>query len=98
MFDTIYYLYVTGQLVGRGRKSMKLKLSKTDIEPSVTWIDLKRWILGDRATKVEMCEKFGYKQKFCLRKFCFNQLKKGIGEKLYIEHAQSSSAEDDSEE
>lgn len=98
VFDTIYYLYVTGQLVGRGRKSMKLKLSKTDIEPSVTWIDLKRWILGDRATKVEMCEKFGYKQKFCLRKFCFNQLKKGIGEKLYIEHTQSSSAEDDSEE
>lgn len=98
VFDTLYYLYVTGQLVGRGRKSMKLKLNKTDIEPSVTWIDLKQWILGNVATKKEICAKLGYKKPFCLRKYCFTQLKKGIGEKLYIEHAQSSSAEDDSEE
>ena len=98
VFDTLYYLYVTGQLVGRGRKSMKLRLNKTDIEPSVTWIDLKQWILGNVATKKEISTKLGYKKPFCLRKYCFTQLKKGIGEKLYIEHAQRSSAEDDSEE
>ena len=77
---------------------MKLKLNKTDIEPSVTWIDLKQWILGNVATKKEISTKLGYKKPFCLRKYCFTQLKKGIGEKLYIEHAQSSSTEDDSEE
>lgn len=98
VFDTLYYLYVTGQLVGRGRKSMKLKLNKTDIEPSVTWDELKKWILGNTATKKEISTSLGYRKPFCLRKYCFIQLKKGIGEKLYIEHAQGSSTEDDAEE
>lgn len=98
VFDTLYYLYVTGQLVGRGRKSMKLKLNKTDIEPSVTWDELKKWILGNTATKKEISTNLGYRKPFCLRKYCFIQLKKGIGEKLYVEHAQGSSTEDDAEE
>lgn len=98
VFDTLYYLYLTGQLVGRGRKSIKLRLKKTDIEPSVTWLELKRWILGNTNNKKEICAKLGYKKPFCLRKYCFTQLKKGIGEKLYLEHSQSSSTEDDADD
>lgn len=93
-FDTAYYLYLTGQLVGRGRKSMKLKLNNTDIEPAIDWPTLKLWVLGNNQQKKEVCAKLGYKKPFCLRKYCFSQMRRGIGERLYVEHSQSSDVEE----
>lgn len=95
VFDTLYYLYATGQLVGRGRKQMKLKLEKTEIEPSVTWPQLKTWILGTNEQKKEISTELGYPKAFCLRKYCFNQMSRGVGEKLYIEHSQSAKVEEE---
>lgn len=94
VFDTLYYLYVTGQLTGRGRKSMKLSLRSTDITPNVQWDQLKQWILGTVNDKKEISAALGYKKPFDLRKYCFTQLKRGIGEKLYIEHSQQANVEE----
>lgn len=94
VFDTLYYLYVTGQLTGRGRKSMKLSLRSTDIAPNVQWDQLKKWILGTVNDKKEISVALGYKKPFDLRKYCFTQLKRGIGEKLYIEHSQQANVEE----
>lgn len=88
VFDTLYFLFVTGQLAGRGRKSIKLKLYGSDNEVSTTWYDLKRWILGDSNSDREFCEKFGYKKVFNLRSFCFALMRREIGEKLYVKHQQ----------
>lgn len=96
-FDTAYYLYLTGQLVGRGRKSMKLKLNNTDIEPAIDWPTLKLWVLGTNQQKKEICAKLGYKKPFCLRKYCFSQMRRGTGEKLYVEHTQSADVEEQEE-
>ena len=93
-FDTAYYLYLTGQLVGRGRKSMKLQLNNTDITPAIDWPTLKLWVLGNNQQKKEICAKLGYKKPFCLRKYCFSQLRRGTGERLYVEHSQSSDVEE----
>lgn len=93
-FDTAYYLYVTGQLVGRGRKTIKLQLRGTEISPAIDWLELKRWVLGSVQDKKDICAKLGYKKPFCIRKYCFNQIRKGIGEKLYTEHSQSSDVEE----
>lgn len=93
VFDTLYYLFMTGQLVGRGRKSMKLQLQDTD-SVSTNWDELKSWILGSRDKKIEICKKLGYKKPFDLRKFCFTQLKRGVGEKLYVKRSQSGNVEE----
>lgn len=93
VFDTLYYLFMTGQLIGRGRKSMKLQLQDTD-SVSTNWDELKSWILGSKDKKIEICKKLGYKKPFDLRKFCFTQLKRGIGEKLYVKRSQSGNVEE----
>lgn len=93
VFDTLYYLFMTGQLVGRGRKSMKLELQDTE-SVSTNWDELKAWILGSKDKKIEICNKLGYKKPFDLRKFCFTQLKRGIGEKLYVKRSQSGNVEE----
>jgi hypothetical protein len=53
-----------------------------DSEVSVDWYQLKEWVLGSKDRKKEICKELGFKP-FDLRKFCFNQVKRGIGEKLY---------------
>lgn len=96
-FDTAYYLWLTGQLIGRGRKTIKLKIQGTDIQPAIDWLTLKRWVLGSNDDKKAICAKLGYKKPFCLRKYCFNQLRKGTGEKLYVENSQGSDLEEQEE-
>lgn len=92
-FDTAYYLKLTGQIVGN-RKKLKLKLNNTDIEPTIDWATLKLWVLGTNQQKKDICTNLGYKKAFCLRKYCFNQIRKGIGEKLYIENSQGEDVEE----
>ena len=90
VFDTAYYLYLTGQLVGRGRRSMKLLLNKAAVQPSITWEQIKLWVLGTTAQKKEICKSLGFTKSFALRKLCFHQLRTGVGEKLYVEHSQTA--------
>lgn len=90
VFDTAYYLYLTGQLVGRGRRSMKLLLNKAAVQPSITWEQIKLWVLGTTAQKKEICKALGFTKSFDLRKLCFHQLRTGVGEKLYVEHSQTT--------
>lgn len=90
VFDTAYYLYLTGQLVGRGRRSMKLLLNKAAVQPSITWEQIKLWVLGTTAQKKEICKSLGFTKSFDLRKLCFHQLRTGVGEKLYVEHSQTA--------
>lgn len=94
VFDTLYYLYMTGQLVGRGRKTMKLLLDGMEHQPNVKWPILKKWILGSLEEKRQVCQSLGYPTNFDLRKFCLVQMRKGKGEELYVKKTQSDAEGD----
>lgn len=86
VFDTAYYLMLTGQLKGRGRKSMQIKLrgiGMKDFVP-IKWNDLKWWVLGDKDEHAEICERLGLQKVFGLRSLCFKQLENGVAEKMYV--------------
>jgi RecA/RadA recombinase len=84
MFDTMFYLRQTGQLVAKDRKKMLLKLKGLgESKKPLSWMDFKAWILGDKATKIEMSKKAGFKP-MDLRAFCFRQMANGVGEELYV--------------
>ncbi len=82
-WDTMYYLKQTGQLIGKGRKSLSLKLEGIGTGKGIEWSDYKLWVLGDKAQMIAICKKAGFKP-MSLRAFCFKQLASGIGEKLYL--------------
>ena len=86
VFDTAYYLMLTGQLKGRGRKSMQIKLRGVGMKEAVPikWNDLKWWVLGDKDEHAEICERLGLSKVFSLRALCFKQLQNGIAEKMYV--------------
>lgn len=103
VFDTMHYLRSTGQLKGKGRKSLNLVLhDQKNSGKIITWDTLKQWVLGDKKTMSEISTKYGYKP-MSLRAFCFKQVKDGVSETLYNEvkgNAKSKNAdsEDDGEE
>lgn len=85
VFDTAYYLWLTGQLVpeGRGKKRAQLKLKFKGQESKVfDWMLLKTLILGSKAEMIEACNKIKIKP-MNLRAMCVKQWKSGEGEKLY---------------
>lgn len=82
VFDTIMYLKDTGQLIGT-RKAFKLKLGDLGVSASLTWQDIKLWILGDKEAMTKISKKAGYKP-MSLRTFCFKQVKTGVAEDKYI--------------
>lgn len=87
VFDTAYYLWLTGQLVpeGRGKKRSQLKLKIKGQESKVfDWMTLKTLVLGDKKTIKETCEKIKIKP-IMIRDFCFKQWASGEGEELYAE-------------
>lgn len=98
VFDTACYLYYTGQLVGRGRKSMKLTFKDKTVP--IKWLQIKQWVLGDREQMKAICTELGFDKPFSLRRECFKQIESGKGEALYSEHIQggSTAAEDEDEE
>lgn len=86
VFDTIFYLWKTGQLTGKNRKNMYLNLHKFgEAKRTVSWPTLKKWILGAKSDMKEISTKLGYKP-FNLRAFCFNQVETGVAETLYVAH------------
>lgn len=82
-WDTMYYLKQTGQLIGKGRKSLSLKLEGIGTGKGIEWSDYKLWVLGDKEQMIAICKKAGFKP-MSLRAFCFRQMASGVGEKLYL--------------
>ena len=100
VFDTIAYLKDTGQLSGT-RKAFKLKLEGLGASTkSVTWSQIKQWILGNKEVMTKASVYAGFKP-MNLRAFCFKQIKSGAAEDLYIQVKNSkvkSGDSDDSDE
>lgn len=101
VWDSFYYLSQTGQVSGK-RSSMKLNVSGLgEATKSLTWMQFKTLILGTKEERAAICARIGYKA-VDLRKGLFNQLKKGVGEQLYIANNKPSkkakAAEDDDED
>lgn len=91
VFDTIYYLWITGQLLpeGRGKKRSQLRLVfKGEKSKVIDWQVLKRLILGEKPEVVELCKKIGIKP-MNIRAACFKQWASGEGEKLFTEAEKS---------
>ena len=87
VFDTIYYLYLTGQLIAGGRDArnrMVLNLDKHGKSTkTITWAELKRWILDPRSCAAEICQKHGLGKPFPIRQWCKKQVLSGRGDELY---------------
>jgi len=83
VFDTIYYLKQTGQLSGT-RAGFKLNLDGLGASKKpIPWGYFKKWVLGDKDAMTKISTVLGYKP-MSIRKFCFSQMAKGIGELLYV--------------
>lgn len=96
VFDTIAYLKDTGQLSGT-RKGFKLDLDGLGkATKSMTWHQIKQWILGSKETMTKASTYAGYKP-MNLRAFCFKQITSGTAEKLYIDVQNSKAGSGDDE-
>lgn len=83
-FDTVHFLKETGQLSGKNKGSLWLKLEGLgEAKKSLSWLELKEWVLGDKKRMSEISAKCGFKP-MDLRKFCFRQLQKGVAEAAYV--------------
>ena len=77
------YLKDTGQVKGN-RGNLKLNLEGLGAaKKSITWADLKRWVLGDKPTMAKIATSLGYKP-MSLKHYCFKQMKSGVAEDLYV--------------
>ncbi len=82
-FDVMAYLKDTGQVKGN-RGNLKLNLEGLGAaKKSITWADLKRWVLGDKPTMAKIATSLGYKP-MSLKHYCFKQMKSGVAEDLYV--------------
>lgn len=98
LFDVVQYLRLTGQLTYKRRDKMLLNFDKFgEATAPVDWMTMKRWVLGDKETKIRICKKLGFKP-FDLRKYCFSQLSSGIGETLFNNMRKGNGKDDEEEE
>lgn len=97
-FDVMCYLKETGQVTGK-RKKMFLNLEGYGkAKKPVDWELMKTWVLGTKDEKKEISTSLGYPA-MDLRKLCFSQMAKGVGERLYTElRNEGSSGNDDDED
>jgi RecA/RadA recombinase len=99
VFDTIYYLKVTGQLDGQ-RKGFKLNLQGLGPgKKPIPWDYLKKWVLGDKETMKSVSAAMGYKP-MSIRAFCFKQIQEGKAVDLYLnlQKNKTKDSADDTEE
>jgi RecA/RadA recombinase len=97
VFDTIYFLHITGQLKGN-RKKFTLNINGLGAaKKPVTWEDLKKWVLGNKEEMTKISTSLGYKP-MSLRALCFKQIKDGTAEELYLEQRNSKVKGDDESE
>ena len=83
----------TGQLVGRGRKSMKLTYKDKTV--AIKWQQLKKWVLGNREDMKAICAELGFEKPFSIRRECFKQIESGIAEAKYSDYMQGTLNNDD---
>lgn len=83
VFDTLQFLKNTGQMKYTNRGSIRLNIEGKGESQRTNWMELKLWILGEKADKVQICEKIGY-QPFDLRKYCFSQIASKRAEAMYV--------------
>jgi hypothetical protein len=86
VYDTMYYLRLTGQLEGKGREKLTLRWEGQKNKKIVSWDDFKLWILGSKEQMAKMSKKCGAPKPMNLRSMCFKQMKNGTAERLYKEH------------
>ena len=84
VFDTAFYLKETGQISGRRDKLILDLDGFGKAKKPITWEQFKLWVLGDKNAMKGISGICGYKA-MSIRKFCFSQLAKGVGERLYVE-------------
>ena len=90
VFDTIYYLKLTGQLKGT-RAGFKLNLDGVGAaKKPIPWQYLKKWVLGDKEMMVKISKALGYPKPFSIRNLCFKQMREGAAERLYLENRNDS--------
>lgn len=82
VFDTMFYLKSTGQLSGN-RKALSIVLKGNKL-PELSWMVVKKWILGDKELKAKINQKLKLKDTFDLRAFCFKQMQTGEAQELYL--------------
>jgi RecA/RadA recombinase len=99
VFDTVFYLKETGQITGKRAKFVLNLDGLGAAKKPVTWMVLKKWILGDKETMTSISTQLGYKP-MSLRAFCFKQMRDGVAEELYVKTkgSKSKASEDDAEE
>lgn len=84
-FDTAHFLKETGQLTGKNKGAIWLNLKGIgQAKKSISWMELKTWVLGTKAEMTEISKKCGFKP-MSLRAFCFKQLSNGVAEQCYID-------------
>jgi RecA/RadA recombinase len=97
VFDTLFYLKETGQLVGKNRKNIYLNLDGLGkAKRTIDWVTLKTWVLGTKEEKIKICQTLGYKP-LDLRVWSFKQMSTGRGEALYVEQRNSGKQPEEEE-
>ena len=85
VFDLFHYLIETGQASGDRKKGIWLHLDGIDAATkALKWIEFKTLVLGEKEAVKEIFERIGMKP-VNLRKGCMNQLRRGEGERLFVE-------------
>lgn len=84
VWDTYYYLKITGQIKG-SRKKLILKLDgKPEVKNPITWMEFKQLILCDKSVMRKIYERIGIKP-ILLREFCKKQLHEKNGLDLFFD-------------
>lgn len=97
VYDTYWYLYFTGQAKGSKRNAITFNLEGYGLgTKTISWMEFKKWVLGTKEEKAEICAKLGYKP-IDIRKFCFHQMQEGVGERLYVAYKNSKGKDDEDE-
>jgi hypothetical protein len=98
VFDTVEYLRATNQIEEAvRRKKMMLKLPGNEATKPMEWTTFKKLILGTKSEIKEICEKVGMKP-VMLRSYCFKQLSKGDGKKMYFNALKSKPKEESTDD
>jgi len=87
VYDTWRYLVNTGQCGGK-MNAMKLQIQGHECKRTVTWLQFKKLILGNRVMMKEVFAELGMKP-FHLRKFCVDQLHLKDGIERYFKVKQA---------
>lgn len=97
VFDTLQYLRQTGQLKAKSRSSLTLVWEGKEMK-SLTWMQFKMWILGDKEVCIKASNKVGLKKPINLRKACFKQVADGTMEKLLSKFSKTAGSTDDDDD